>query len=145
MTGWTPFEPGIIKTSVEEIMRRHDDIDRETATEYYKKLMEDKVWLNHLYQVNISDHGDFWHLSIKRRDKEVIRDWRHLQWIKNELVGEENEGLELFPAESRLVDTVNQYHLWVLKDPKARIPVGYNERLVYDDLPEKSNTKQRRF
>jgi len=51
------------------------------------------------------------HLSIKRLDKHPVRDWRHFQRIKNELIGEENEAVELYPAQSRLVDTTNQYHL----------------------------------
>ena len=49
--------------------------------------------------------GEVTYLSIKRNDKEAIRDWRDLQEIKNILVGEENEGVEVFPAESRLVGT----------------------------------------
>jgi hypothetical protein len=55
-------------------------------------------------------------LSIKRRDREVIRDWRELQAIKNAIVGPEHEGFELYPAESRLVDTANQFHLFVFMD-----------------------------
>lgn len=72
------------------------------------------------------------HLSIKRRDRDVIRDWRELQDIKNDLVGEEYEGVELFPAETRLVDTANQFHLWVIEDRTFRFPFGYTERAVSD-------------
>lgn len=71
-------------------------------------------------------------LSISRKDRGTVRDWRHLQRIKNELVGPECEGVELFPAESRLVDTSNQYHLWVVSDPAVRFPFGYGDRLVMD-------------
>jgi len=38
--------------------------------------------------------------------------------------------VELFPAESRLVDTSNTYHLWVHHDPTYRFPVGLHHRLV---------------
>jgi hypothetical protein len=70
------------------------------------------------------------HLSIKRNDKAPILKWRDMQKIKNELVGPECEGVQIFPAESRLVDTSNQFHLWCLTDPSLRIPFGYQERLV---------------
>jgi hypothetical protein len=70
-------------------------------------------------------------LSIKRIDKEWLHDWRELQAIKNELCGEEFEAVELYPAESRKVDTANQYWLWVIKHP-AKFPFGFNERMVTD-------------
>lgn len=56
------------------------------------------------------------HLSIKRKDCSKVRSWFDLQSIKNTLVGPESEGVELFPAESRKVDSADQYHLWVLAD-----------------------------
>lgn len=70
-------------------------------------------------------------LSIKRRDKEWIHDWRDLQRIKNEICGEEREAFEIYPAESRMNDTANQYHLWVLA-PGMLMPVGYTDRSVID-------------
>jgi len=109
-----------------------------------------EVWRNDTYQVAIYNkdkpiHKD-WprmiHLSIKRIDREVIRDWRELQMIKNRLIGRENEAVELFPAESRRVDMANQYHLWVLADPKKRFPFGFSEGLVADAV-EGSLSKQR--
>lgn len=69
-------------------------------------------------------------LSIRRNDRATIRDWRHLQRIKNELVGEEFEGMEMYPAEERLVDAANSFHLFVVDDPTFRWPWGYNYRKV---------------
>lgn len=65
------------------------------------------------------------HLSIKRQDREPVTDWRHKQEIKNMLVGPEFEAVELFPAESRVVDTANQYHLWVFGDTGALRDLGF--------------------
>jgi hypothetical protein len=56
------------------------------------------------------------HLSIRHQERKAIRDWRHFQRIKNELAGAEREAVEIFPPESQLVDTANQYHLWVLPE-----------------------------
>lgn len=77
----------------------------------------------------------FW-LSIKRNDKREIHDWRDLQRIKNELVGEEAEAVELYPAESRLVDASNQYHLFAFEG--FRFPFGFHDRVV--STPEVSRS-----
>jgi len=99
----------------------------------------DEIWINSYYQVCLkrilAPTGwpcDMIHLSIKRLDKHPLHDWRHFQWIKNELIGEENEAIEIYPAESRLVDTSNQYHLWVFSDPEMKIPLGFGERSVWE-------------
>lgn len=70
------------------------------------------------------------HLSIRHLDRRALHDWRDLQRIENELVHPSCEGLELYPAEDRLVDTSNQYHLWVFADPTFRFSFGFHERLV---------------
>lgn len=75
------------------------------------------------------------HLSIKRLDKRPARDWRDFQRIKNELLGEEVEAVELYPAESRRVDAANQYHLWAIDDPAFRWPFGFGERFVSGGPP----------
>lgn len=72
-------------------------------------------------------------LSIRRDDRAPIRDWRHMQAIKNQVCGPDAEGFEIYPADDRLVDTANQFHLWVFRDG-LRIPVGWHEgRQVTDD------------
>lgn len=101
------------------------------------EIRETTIWTNSRYQVlrREIDGGAMIYLSIKRLDQKPIRSWRDLQRIKTELVGAECEGVELFPAESRVTDTANQYHLWVLTDPDARIPLGFaTRRNVRDDI-----------
>jgi len=117
-----------------------------------KFLDDDKIFVNDTYQVYVKFldeakmDGWIW-LSIKRLDKEVIRDWRVLQKIKNMIAGEDREGVELYPAESRLVDTSNQFHIFVM--PKGEVfPFGYNEgRLIVEGhTPEESiGSRQRAF
>lgn len=87
----------------------------------------DEAWMNDLYQCVVRHKANgMTHLSIKRHDRAAVRDWRHLQAIKNDVCGEEREGVELFPAESRLVDTANEYHIWVLPLGE-RFEFGYAE------------------
>jgi hypothetical protein len=103
-----------------------------------------EYWVNDLYQVAkrrvLPEHpwnhtgNNMIHLNIRRRDgKPIFRDWRHFQWIKNQLIGEECEALEIYPAESRLHDTSNKYHLWGFADPEIRCPFGMLGRDVVDD------------
>ena len=130
-------------------------VGKETVRRMYEQMKRETLYKSEHYQVAIDktpEHGlngvIVWHLSIKRNDKEPILDWRDMQDIKNKLIGPEHEMMQLFPAESRLVDSANQYHFFALiKDsarPKARpprFPFGWTTRLVIDD--QFINGKQR--
>ena len=115
-----------------------------------RQTIQDEVWMNDTYQVNVRrglacSIGKVTHLSIKRRDKQPITDWRDKQEIKNQLVGKENEAIELYPAESRLVDTANQFHLWVFEDESIVVPVGWTDRIVDDHENNNAGIVQRKF
>lgn len=92
----------------------------------------DELWSNREYEVFVRrleparGRGGALHLSIKRYDRDAIHDWRHLQSIKNEVAGSEREAIELFPAESRLVDGANQTHLWV-GPAGEQIGIGFHD------------------
>jgi hypothetical protein len=92
------------------------------------------VWENDTYRVEMAMNGDFIHLDISRHDARPMINWSEFQQIKNELVGPEHEAVQLFPHEGRLVDTANQYHLWVHKDPNYRFPMGFKERFVLEQV-----------
>jgi len=111
-----------------------DQIAKAVEASIRKEMTESEVWLNDTYQVmvyrNSQPPKDGWpamiYLSIRRLDRKPVHRWQDLQEIKNQLVGPEHEAVELYPAESRKVDTANQYHLWVLAEP-TRFPFGFNE------------------
>lgn len=121
---WSAFEPAVVGSVPPALAAL---VDRQEA-----------LYVNNRYQVAVRrlPPCEGWpaliHLSIKRLDRAAIHDWRDLQRIKNELVGPEHEAVELYPAESRLVDTSNQYHLVCCADPTYRFPFGWHERLVSD-------------
>lgn len=130
--------------SAEEYVANAEKVaGRQLTSDEREQLLEamaqETIYLSDKYQVHVRDAkvGGGWpdmvHLSIKRRDKEVIHDWRDLQAIKNALVGAENEGVELYPSESRLTDPANQYHLWVVKDPELKFPFGFTTRFVVNE------------
>lgn len=115
-----------------EMMRSYPFMSRAGVL---RTLAEDaakcEYWLNDIYQVEVrrSPEIDSAHLNIRRRDGQTIfRDWRHFQQIKNDIIGPECEAVELYPAESRLVDTSNKYHLYACTDPGFRFPFGFRKR-----------------
>ncbi len=89
--------------------------------------------------------GKLWHLSIRENDRGHRHDWRDFQLIKNELVGPEAEGIEIYPPESRLVDSANQDHLFVFERPLLTEAIGFSERLVSGDGEGRENVRQRPF
>ncbi|MEP6671660.1 MAG: hypothetical protein ABJF10_21030 [Chthoniobacter sp.] len=89
-----------------------------------------QVFVNDTYRVQVRREPPIVQLTISRHDGEPAKDWRQFQQIKNELVGPEFEAVELFPAESRLVDMDNEYHLWVNTETGFRFPFGYARRHV---------------
>lgn len=93
------------------------------------------VWANDRYVACVERRdtgpasGTVRSVSVHRRDRKPIRDWRHMQAIKNDICGYETEAVELFPADSRLMDTSNEYWLWVLP-PGQQFEIGFTERHV---------------
>jgi hypothetical protein len=81
---------------------------------------------NNLYTATVyrNDEGVINCLSIKRNDGGAVRDWRHMQQIKDELAGEDVDAFQIFPARKRIVDTANQTWLWCLP-PGVVIPAGF--------------------
>jgi hypothetical protein len=125
-----------------------DEFVERIAALFEKDRSRAKVFRNDTYQVAVYHDpppAATWpplvHLSIKRIDRQPIHDWRELQAIKNELVGPEAEAVELYPAQSRAVDTANQYHLWVLGNG-ASWPFGFPKGLVADSI-EGTTAQQR--
>ena len=111
---------------------------RENAEVLVQENDESKCYLSPMFQVLKRILWDEQHgfesnsptyLSIKRIDREPLCDWRAKQRIKNAILGDHWEGVELYPAEERLVDTSNQYHMFAWE---AIFPIYvFNRREVY--------------
>lgn len=76
----------------------------------------DEVWGNDLLTATRRQppdgEGQVLVLSYHWHDRAPIRDWRIGQRVKNELAGPEWEAIELYPAESRLMDEANEFWLF---------------------------------
>ena len=96
--------------------------DKATAKKAIRKSMleisKQENWSNDIYKcavMPVTTDG-ITELAITRLDREAIHDWRDIQRIKNDVMGAEREAVELYPSESRLVDTSNTYWLYVLPE-----------------------------
>lgn len=114
---WQPLQPATAH-------RNGVAVDFEPDTE---------MWRNDQYIVHrrtVEGHEGvepMYHLSIRNADNSTRHDWRDFQRIKNQLAGPEYEGVELYPAESKKIDTANQYHLFCFPFP---LGIGWKERMV---------------
>lgn len=84
----------------------------------------------------------FSHLSIRRLDRKCIHDWRELQEIKNLICSPIREAIEIYPAQDRVVDTANQFHLWVMGEG-IKIPFGWENGEITDAHEAHQNVVQR--
>lgn len=92
------------------------------------------VWKNDQYVVVVDEKTDpnFVRLGVSRRDGQRVRSWRDMQRIKNQMLGAECEAVELYPAESRLVDVGDVYHMWGERDPVFRWGFGFSGGRLVD-------------
>ncbi len=61
-------------------------------------------------------------------DDDMRHNWGHYQRIKDELLGINWEGVELYTARYRLVDLINAYHIWCRPTPFA---IGWDNTATY--------------
>lgn len=143
-----------IATAMQAGMTRAD------AKEHYDEVMHNAEWWgNDVYSCLVFRCGEhskrhgfgaeftMAHISLHRRDRAPCNDWRELQQIKSDVLGEDAEAVQLYPAEDRVVDTSNEYHLWALftEDGKpVPWPLGMVTGLRMDE-PRIPNAVQRPF
>jgi len=137
-----PFEKGEWKGVIDRAQIKALAKLQGTSMNQIEKGLKDireneTIYLNDQYQVNVrkveSPFGDLFWLSIKRLDKKSIHSWEDLQEIKNLIIGPENEGVELYPAETRRVIAAEQYHMFVIADKTKWWPLGFADSGVLDE------------
>ena len=126
---WTP----LIKLDMNNPNHFRADVDI-TTLEY------DECWINNLYTVKVYypdnpvasqfPNNKFTLLSFRSHtNSHRAHDWRHMQRMKNEICGDERTAVEIYPPMSNLVDTCNQFHLWVYPED-YELDFGYKQREV---------------
>lgn len=142
-----PISEEKIRAFAAELEALGQTADEALATARAQVEPEVELWKNLHVTVTVERYEDGAPrvIHVRRNDRKPIRDWRVLQRVKNEIAGPEAEAVELYPRESRLVDTANSYWLWVA--PKGQeFAFGFEERAVdYDeDRAARMGARQRK-
>ena len=151
--------PGLWKTYMEQAKEFNggQEVSKAKIKKLLRKIANQEKWFNNLYKVDVDRRhrhplmerlgfsvGQIIELSITRHDRGAIHDWRHLQYIKNDILGNDVEAVELFPKESRLMDTANTYWLYAIMD--YDFPFGFTMRYISDEIESaKVGAMQRPF
>jgi hypothetical protein len=149
-----PLSKHKVQQLVIKSLKMFPHLTREQVLHSIKQTENAETWDNKLYQVHVHRgvaadslvhvdelKGKCTWLSIKRLDRKPVNSWQDLQTIKNRLCGTNCDAIQMFPKESRLVNTANQYHL-IVTPPEINFPFGWTTRAVcadetYGDLPMK--------
>ena len=129
-----------LNMEIDKVIKMFPSLTREQARIVVNDKIEDsEIYLNNIYQVRVyrgsaadelvhieNLNGRCTWLSMKRKDKRPMNNWQDMQTIKNRLVGTECDAFQIFPAESRMLNTANQYHLIVLPEGYL-LPFGWHE------------------
>ena len=116
--------------------------------EFLDKITTDYLWENNRYSVcprirfNPQFEVPVLSLSFKDYYRTTHRDWRDFQNIKNELAGMESRAFEVYPEDSHLMDTANQFWLWcfpVGHSPKIGL---FEPRIAFDTLQVKQSNQR---
>lgn len=108
-------------------------IHRESPSKVWRPMIRDfeaetdldmEYWENCFYYASVARFdtgfalggGPYAKIGITALDETARHDWRDFQRIKNDVCGPEWEAIELYPAESRLVDPSNRFYLWAVPD-----------------------------
>ena len=131
--------------AVVQVVAEHYGISKDSARDWVARARSEvRFFVNDLYEVALSPTGiDALQITVQRRDGSLFKDWRHFQEIKNQMAGPEREAVELYPAESRKVDTTNKWHLWVLPEG-VTVELGWEKRDVsYKEIRDVPGLRQR--
>jgi hypothetical protein len=119
LEGWEPLK--LIKIA-------DDDFDNfknlENAGGHPWPVIKASRWVNREWECWLLEGDTDLHILITHFSGTSVtpwHDWVIFQQIKNELVGTEQEMVELYPAESRLLNSSHMYHLWGKKGGIIRI------------------------
>ncbi len=133
------FRKQRLTNTTEMVRAQHPDVtDAQVAA-----LMPDETWGNDRYTVSVrflnGDRDGFVEIGVHNHKRTPHVPWRHLQQIKNEVLGPDREAVQLFPAEDRLVDTANEFWLYVypvgkapMRNRRTKVGMDYGRNVGYD-------------
>jgi hypothetical protein len=142
---------------IEQGLKLPEEDQERLAEESYQYQKRSEKWENSKYKVTFDRQCDHvhpnwpeglacWYISFSMKDGGHLIDWREIQEMKNQVVGEEHEAVMLFPKDSRCMDTANQFHLYIIGDKGQEFPVGWQcQKAVTDETDGKADCNQRKL
>ena len=136
--GWQVYVPPEPPSLPWERLRHVGDEDAGGGLSY-------EVWENRRYNCSVRRYAKGFFIKnkpyivigISNEDESARHDWRDFQAIKNDICGRDWEGVELYPAESRLKDPSNRFYLFCCEKglldfglPGGRIVLDINEAIA---------------
>jgi hypothetical protein len=84
--------------------------------------VKEEYLINDEYRILIAETEEFLHIRIRRLDDKPITEYQLFQDIKNEFIGKDKVGVQVFPKVGDYIDNTNTYHIfhWMKNEP--RIP-----------------------
>lgn len=140
---WTPLQPATAKLSsgmlalvgsVPALAQKYDEEGEET-------FMNESVVASRKLVEPVPGWPQIVHVSFRTTDRDALVPYDTYVRIKNEIIDPMSEAIEIFPAESRLVDTANQFHFWAFQ-PGAPYPVGLNPVARHPRCPRIAKVKK---
>lgn len=116
---------------------RREAVEQVRAT--VRDLEQDALFKSSLYQVMVRER-DGLHVTVKRLDREPIFERDDLIEIGRQFMPTDAIAVELYPAESRIVDTANQYHLFCVPSVIRSEQGGH--RLSLQDVVREAAAKE---
>ena len=144
-------DDGWIFTHSEEPSRAWEKLRRVPLNPGFEgKSKISEAWENKWYDVTVERHtkgffiknSPYVKIGIVNADQTARHDWRDFQHIKNDVCGRDWEGIELYPAESRLKDPSNKFYLWCVPRGVLKFGIPGNRRVL---SPEEAIAPQRPF
>jgi len=90
-----------------------DNWDKFEMIKSYPRLSYvSKIYNTGDYLVFYSQIDDFKHIRIRRHDDEPVHIYKDILFIKNKILGEDVEAIEVYPKMDDFVDNTNSYHIW---------------------------------
>ncbi len=152
-----PWSNEKLNLETDKVLKAFPHFTRDQAKMALQKDGMCETYINNVYQVAVyrgEDADDLVHveelkgrcvwLSIKRIDRKPMNNWQDMQTIKNRIVGSDRDAIQMFPAETRIVNTANQYHLIVLPSDTI-FPFGWGRRAVVTENNKEPNEANQTF
>jgi hypothetical protein len=152
---WQPLHKSPDLFVREQRQRLREQI-KEKFPEITDKVLDsqenDETWGNDRYTVGVQyldgNRDGFVELSVHNHNRTPHVPWRHMQQIKNEILGGDREAVQIFPAEDRLVDTANEFWLYVYPTGKApmrrgkKLGMNIGRKVIFEKVPGLGRTRQ---